>query len=250
MNLTKSFFLIGLAGLTALLLIAGCGPQMTQTPTLSSAYNYQYKKRLDISIETDRHKHKPVPTLTVLPVGSLKGVTIIVDAGHGGKDPGAGEKTYSRTPEKTINLAIAKELQTRLKAKGARVIMSRTTDRFIDLDVRAAMPGKYKAHILVSIHADSNPSRYLNGVCVYVARNRSYKSFKTADNIKASVINSGIAFHKIGNRDFRVLAKHSKPAVLVECGYMTNRTDAKNLNNSWYRKKLATAIANGIANSF
>lgn len=225
---------------------------MTQTPTLSSAQNYNKYKRLDISIETDTHKHKPelVHTLTVLPVGSLKGVTIIVDAGHGGKDPGAGEKTYSRTPEKTINLAIAKELQTQLQAKGARVIMSRTTDRFIDLDVRAAMPGRHKANLLVSIHADSNPSRYMNGVCVYVARNRSYKSFKTAENIKASIKASGIAFHKIGNRDFRVLAKHSKPAVLVECGYMTNKTDAAYLNQTWYRTKVAKAIAEGIARTF
>jgi len=200
--------------------------------------------------DTRMHTHRPVPTPTYLPSGSLHGRTIIVDPGHGGKDPGAGQKTFSNIPEKTINLAISKELANRLQAMGAKVIMSRTNDTFIELDSRAAMPGRYNADLLVSIHADSNPDRYMRGACVYVARNRSYTSLKTARNIKASIQNSGIAFRKIDNRDFRVLAKHSKPAVLVECGYMTNTTDARILNQNWYRTKIATAIANGIANSF
>jgi N-acetylmuramoyl-L-alanine amidase len=251
LNLKKSLFIASLACFVSLLLIAGCGPQSNGTPYIPEGTR---------SVNHDRYvpptpppappTRKTYPQPIHLRGGSLNGVTIIVDAGHGGRDPGAGEKTYSNTPEKTINLYIAKELQTRLKAKGAKVIMSRSNDTFIELDDRAALPGRHQADLLVSIHADSCPNRHISGSKVYIANDCSYKSRKTARNIQASFTNSNIKCRGIGNRDFRVLAKHSRPAVLVECGYMTNAYEAKNLNNNWYRKKLATAIANGIANSF
>lgn len=248
MSLNKGLLTV-LASLTAIFLITGCGQQITRTHTLANTSTFVYEP-LPISLETYTHKLRPLPTPKFRPSGSLIGVTIIVDAGHGGKDPGAGKKTYSRIPEKTINLAISKELQSQLIAKGARVIMSRSDDRFIELDDRAAMAGRYNADLLVSVHADSCPDRYIRGASVYVANNCSTKSLKTARNIQSSFVNSSIKFRKIGNRDFRVLAKHSKPAVLVECGYMTNSYEANILNQNWYRRKVATAIANGIANSF
>lgn len=156
----------------------------------------------------------------------------------------------SSVPEKTINLAIAKELETRLKAKGAKVIMSRSTDTFITLDDRAAMPGRYRADLLVSIHANSIANRYTSGALIYVANSCSYKSRKAAQNIHSSFKSVNIKSLGVRNEDYRVLAKHSRPAVLVECGFMTNAYEAKALNDNWYRKKLATAIANGIANTF
>ena len=67
----------------------------------------------------------------------LRGRIIVVDAGHGGRDPGCGEVGYSRLPEKTLVLAIAKDIETQLKACGAKVIMTRTADYFVPLDDRA-----------------------------------------------------------------------------------------------------------------
>ena len=250
MSLKKSFFVISIVSLATLMLIAGCGPEVRAKPTLTKIHKYNYQPLKNIPVVS--HSHYPESKLTVeyLPGGSLNGVTILVDAGHGGKDPGAGKKTFSSTPEKTINLAMAKELQIRLKAKGAKVIMTRTDDTFIELDERAEMAGRYRVDLLVSIHADSNPNRYISGTTIYVSRGCSYKSSKTARNIQASFTNSNIKCRGVRNQDFRVLAKHSRPAVLVECGFMTNEYEAKMLNNTWYRNKVVDAIANGIANTF
>jgi N-acetylmuramoyl-L-alanine amidase len=251
LSLKKTFFIISLVSFVSLLLITGCGPQSSGTPYIPEGSQRIVHDRLIIpTITPSTRPARTYPKPIHLGNGSLNGITIIVDAGHGGSDPGAGEHTLSSVPEKTITLAISKELETRLRAKGAKVIMSRTSDKFVDLDVRAAMPGRYQADLLVSIHADSISNRYISGTTVYVANNCSYKSNKVAQKLQASFENSNIKCRGIRNKDFRVLAKHSRPAVLVECGYMTNAYEVKNLNNSWYRKKLATTIANGIANSF
>lgn len=251
MNLKKSFFLISLTMLTTFSLISGCASQSSGRPYVPEGGRRFVYKHIEIpKTFTPPATTRTYPEPSFITGGSLNGITIIVDAGHGGKDPGAGEHTFSNTPEKTINLAIAKELEIRLKSKGAKVIMSRNDDTFIELDERAAMPGRYSANLLVSIHADSCPNQYISGATIYVANNCSYKSRKAAQNIQSSFAGSNIKCRGIDTRDFRVLAKHSRPAVLVECGYMTNAYESKALNENWYRKKLATAIANGIANTF
>ena len=249
MSFKKSVLLICLVSFISLLLISGCGPQPRQRAVLTKTNNYVYQPLSNLPTVT--HGNYPEPKLPdYLPGGQLNGVTILVDAGHGGKDPGAGEHTLSNVPEKTINLAIAKELQNRLRAKGAKVIMSRTGDKFVDLDDRAEMAEKYRVDLLVSIHANSIANRHINGTILFLARNCSYKSNSVARNIQASFNNSNIKCRGIENKDFRVLAKHSRPAVLIEAGFMTNAYEAKLLNSTWYRNKLAGAIANGIANSF
>jgi N-acetylmuramoyl-L-alanine amidase len=93
----------------------------------------------------------------------LRGRIIVVDAGHGGRDPECGEVGYSRLPEKTLVLAIAKEMVTQLKACGARIIMTRTADYFVPLDDRAEIADKHKADLLLSIHIDSCPKGYVSG---------------------------------------------------------------------------------------
>lgn len=179
-------------------------------------------------------------------IKNLRNRTIIVDAGHGGSDPGAGQVGYSRVPEKTIVLAIAQNIRQQLANAGARVIMTRTGDYFVELDSRAAMAERYKADLLLSIHADSNPQSYISGPTAYIAKNASYKSRKIANSINSSFKRAGITPLGVREENFRVLVKHSRPAVLVECGFLTNRAEANKLNNNWYRKKIATVITNGV----
>lgn len=181
---------------------------------------------------------------------TLSGKTIIVDPGHGGKDPGAGSVGYSDRVEKVLNLDIAQELARRLKTKGANVVMTRNDDVFIELDDRAAMADSHNADLLVSIHCDSHSNRFISGATVYTARNRSWKSYKVAQNIVKSFNDSNIECRGIRESDFRVLAKHSRPSVLVECGYLTNAYEARELNNRWYRRKIAKTLAEAIADSF
>lgn len=202
-------------------------------------------------------KPMPTPTPPVTPIpkppipipkpgNSLAGRTFIVDAGHGGRDPGAGAVGYSNVPEKTLVLSIARDVETLIKGQGGRVIMTRTGDTYVELDERAAMAERYKADLLVSIHVDSNRDRTINGPSIYISRNASSMSRRIATSIHKRFLDAGIASRGVRQADYRVLSKHSRPAVLVESGYLTNATEARNLNMNGYRTRIAKVIAAGI----
>ena len=177
---------------------------------------------------------------------SLAGRTIIVDPGHGGKDPGAGERTLSRVPEKTLVLEIARELASQLDARGATVIVTRKGDYFIEREDRAAVAETYRADLLVSVHADSHRNSSISGASIYIARSPSAESRRIANSVSAAIRKAGVACRGVLAADFQVLTLHSRPSILVETGYLTNPTEARNLNASWYRAKMARCIADGI----
>jgi N-acetylmuramoyl-L-alanine amidase len=178
----------------------------------------------------------------------MRPVTILVDAGHGGKDPGT--TGVSPIPEKTIVLSIANQIAELLSSAGARVITSRDSDFFVSLDNRAAMAERYRADLLVSIHADSAERASASGTTVYIARNASRQSVQVAERIVASFRSADIASRGIHRAGFRVLVGHSRPSVLVECGFLTNRRDASLLNTAAYQERVSRAIAEGIADHF
>ncbi len=173
---------------------------------------------------------------------------IVIDPGHGGKDPGArGRSSY---PEKTLVLAIAKELNTALKVRGAVTVMTRSSDRFIELSERAAIAERSKAELFVSIHADYTSKSSIKGATVLIGRTASKRSKRAATAIKNALKRAGITTRAIRPQNLRVLEGHSRPAVLIECGFLSNGTEAINLNTSTYQHKLAQAIADGIADYF
>lgn len=137
-----------------------------------------------------------------------------------------------------------------LRQRGARVITTRTSDRFISLDGRAATAERTHADLFVSIHADASRDPDVSGATLYIARSASSKSVRAARKIMEALGAAGIACRGMRPCGFRVLAGHSRPAVLVECGYLTNRYEARRLNNAAYQAKVASAIATGIANHF
>lgn len=171
-----------------------------------------------------------------------------MDAGHGGRDPGT--KGKSRLPEKTINLRIAMRLVSLLQQMGARVIATRSDDRFVDLDERAGMAERTHADLFVSIHADANRDSSLSGATVYIGRNASSQSVDAARQIHAALESAGIACRGVRPAGYRVLIGHSRPAVLIECGYLTNRYEAQRLNSADHHANVAGAIAAGIARYF
>jgi N-acetylmuramoyl-L-alanine amidase len=177
----------------------------------------------------------------------LAGKTIVIDPGHGGKDPGAGEVGFSRLPEKSIVLDISLKVADELAAKGARVILTRKGDYFIDLDRRGLIAEHRKADLFVSIHADACPKNpQASGPTIFVARQSSWQSRKSANAVHKSFRRFGMDSRGIRKADYRVLVGHSRPAILVETGFLTNYADAKNLNQNWYRDRVATAISHGI----
>ena len=184
---------------------------------------------------------KPKPT----PTGSLKGRTIIVDAGHGGHDPGA--KGVGPLQEKKVNLAIATRLAGLLKQRGANVTMTRRGDTFIDLDARAALADRLRVDLFVSVHADSAENASASGATIYIARGAAHSSQRAGGAIVQAMQRHSLECRGIRRAGFRVLVGHSRPAVLVECGFLTNRGDAYRLAQPAQQAKVAAAIADGIA---
>jgi N-acetylmuramoyl-L-alanine amidase len=179
---------------------------------------------------------------------SLRGATIVVDPGHGGHDPGA--QGRSPIPEKTINLDIGRRVAQFLEANGANVTVSRSGDRFIELDGRAALAERTHADLFVSIHADSARRSSADGMTIYVARNSSSDSRRAAQCIAQALQSAGFEVRGVQSAGYRVLVAHSRPAVLVECGFLSNEREAHLLASPDYRARVAEAIAAGIADYF
>lgn len=172
---------------------------------------------------------------------------IVIDAGHGGKDPGA---VFSSVYEKTLNLDIAKRLKKLLQAKGYEVIMTRTTDQFVELAERANIANTKKADLFISIHNNSMPSGYSGVMTLYSARDakEEFSSKMLAEEIQKNMLKA-LGTKDIGARErdnLVVLNKTTMPAVIVEVGCMSNSAELKNLKKATFRQKAAKGIYNAI----
>lgn len=239
-----------------LLAIAGCGGSEVVRPISPSGL----KPRQPPSPMAQQPSYTPpepsytppstpqyTPPTQSAPKLGLKGAKIVVDAGHGGKDPGT--RSAGGTFEKNVVLPLAMALGKELSARGATVVYTRKTDVFLELDQRSAIAEKNRADLFVSVHADAHPtSKSISGATIYMAPNASSVSRGVALGIERALESSGISVRGVRTAKFRVLVGHSRPAVLVESGYLTNATDARNLSNAEYRQRLAESIADGIAN--
>ena len=208
--------------------------------------------------------------------------TIVIDPGHGGKDPGAVSR--SGLKEKDVNLKIAKYLKEELQKKGFKVFLTRNSDIFLNLPQRVDFARKHSADLFVSVHANANRSKKVNGTEVYYltpsrlkSHERSLKLAKQASpdgqnlpfDVKAILwdmqisknysnsVEAGEAlcrsFKKLGfnvkppkKAPFYVLRYAYTPSILVEVGYLSNRVEEKALRKDYYRRQLAQAIALGI----
>jgi len=169
---------------------------------------------------------------------------VVVDAGHGGNDPGA--ISAGGLYEKNINLQVALKVAALLGQRGIGVIMTRQDDRFIELEERADVANRRNADLFVSIHSDSNPDRSRQGFTVYVARAASPNAMRAAGSINQALAGTGSDSHGIREADYKVLVNTSGPAVLIEIGYLSNSQDTARLRDPAWQNRLAQAIANGI----
>lgn len=169
---------------------------------------------------------------------------VVVDAGHGGHDPGAISANGLR--EKGINLDVATKVAGILQQRGVRIIMTRRDDRYIELDERADIANRTNAGLFVSIHSDSNPDRSRRGFTVYVARAASPEAHRVAGEINQAMAATGAESHGIREADYKVLVNTDGPAVLVEIGYLSNTQDCARLRDGAYQNRLAQALANGV----
>lgn len=174
--------------------------------------------------------------------------TVVIDAGHGGKDPGA--TSVLGFYEKGINLSVARKVARLLSQRGLRVIMTRSGDNFIELEERAAIANRLRADLFVSIHSDSFPKNTRRGYTIYIARSASSSSRRAANAIARSMSGTGLNSFGVQTAGYHVLTGTRGPAVLVELGYLSNRREAALLRSGSFQNRLAQAVADGISDYF
>jgi len=197
-------------------------------------------------IRSAMRSYTPLPKPDRVP-GRLSG-TVVVDAGHGGKDPGA--TSILGFYEKDVNLAVALEVARLLEQRGLRVKMTRTDDYFVELKDRAAIANNLNADLFVSIHSDSFPKSSRRGYTVYIARSASSSSRRAASAISRSMSGTGLNSFGVQTAGYHVLTGTRGPAVLVELGYLSNRSEAALLRSNSFQNRLAAAVADGISDYF
>lgn len=176
------------------------------------------------------------------------GKRIVIDPGHGGRDPGA--VSVLGYYEKDINLEVALHLSQILRNKGFEVILTRSSDTYLSLESRVWIGNKNRPDLFLSLHTDSSENAEARGYTVYISKSASMTSKYFARAIHQSL--SGTGFKKRGVRetDFFVLQKTNCPAVLVEMGFLSNRSEAAILSNPAFRKKLGEYIARGVVDNY
>jgi len=238
-------------------------------------------------ISSQTHAAELIAASAVTPLHLKK--VIVIDAGHGGKDPGA-KGADSR--EKDINLAAARALKAKLERTGHyRVVMTRDSDTFVPLETRVQIARRADADLFISLHSDSGADSTVRGATVYTlsdkgsdrvvrgvmgqndwfinvdlpGRDRAVNQI-LLDLTQRATRNRSAAFaedllNRIGDRvdlqrrnhrdaGFVVLLAPDVPAVLLEMGFITNADDEAELNDSAKRDRLMTGVAESIDDYF
>ncbi len=168
--------------------------------------------------------------------------TVIIDAGHGGTDPGA-VSPHTRQREKDLTLDMARRIRSELGGK-FNVILMRSDDSFVDLDDRVVRANRYGG-VLVSMHFNAGPS-HVRGPETYYWRVDSHGLAVRLQRAMASVSPAENSNRGLVRRRLRLTRNPEIPCVLIEGGYLSNSAESRLIANSGYRQKLASAIAGAI----
>ena len=207
--------------------------------------------------------------------------TIVIDPGHGGKDPGG--LGSGDLQEKGIVLSISHKLREVLTAKGYTVLMTRETDHLIPLKKRTEFATQHKADLFLSIHANAAESSRANGIETYyldvtstdkasekiaarenvnsgysiqeletlleglIRESKSEDSKRLARHVQNTLVqHTGAVDRGVKHARFVVLIGTKVPAILIETGFVSNPVERRKLATSAYQYKIATAIAEGV----
>ncbi|MCB1230067.1 MAG: N-acetylmuramoyl-L-alanine amidase [Verrucomicrobiae bacterium] len=168
---------------------------------------------------------------------------VVIDPGHGGKDNGS--KWYG-VAEKTLTLDLAKRIQKVLEGKGIDAKLTRSTDIYVELVDRAAVANKTPNTLFLSVHFNAHRDRSIKGIETF------YYPGSTEGRVLATYVQSELGNRiKTRNRGvkparLKVLRETKGVAVLVECGFISNRWECQRCASSWFRQVLAEEIVEGI----
>jgi N-acetylmuramoyl-L-alanine amidase len=188
--------------------------------------------------------------------------TVIIDAGHGGEDGGA--SSTSGLIEKNLNLEIASLLSEMLTNHGVKVVMTRTDDRLLydrnvdfegrkkklDLAARLEVARTYEESVFVSIHMNSFSDKRYSGLQVWYSQNcpeSMVLAQKIQSNARSRLQPSNKRSIKASDSKIFLLDNAISPAVLVECGFLSNPEEENKLNDPEYQRKLCCVIATAVA---
>ncbi|OHX54284.1 N-acetylmuramoyl-L-alanine amidase [Planococcus salinarum] len=178
--------------------------------------------------------------------GTLNGLTIVLDPGHGGND--GGTVGVRKTEEKGLTLKTAELLSKHLRSAGAEVYMTRQSDAYVDLRQRVAEAHKVSADAFISIHYDATEDNSVSGFTSYYMHDYQQEL--------ATYLNSGLG-SKLTLRDrgvqpgnYLVLRENRQAAVLVELGFLSNYTEERIISSEQFREQAALGLYQGTINYF
>lgn len=189
---------------------------------------------------------------------------IVLDAGHGGHDGGA---VAGGTLEKKLALELTQQLRTQLINHGMRVKMTRDSDIFIPLEQRAAIANEAEAAVFISLHLNTSSNTEVSGVETYYTEKKSLATQRSlqakwgltggalkdqrgkwlADCLQKRVcVNTHAVNRGVKERNYAVVSQTTVPSALIECGFLTNETESKRLQQDDYQKQLISGITEGV----
>jgi N-acetylmuramoyl-L-alanine amidase len=167
--------------------------------------------------------------------------TVVIDPGHGGHDKGG---QWGQVYEKHLALDTATRLESQLRQKGVQTVMTRRSDYFVSLPQRVGLANKYRNAIFVAVHYNYTWKPDVNGLETYYCTPQSQLLAQCvhAGMIKrVSTANRGVKFAR-----YYVIRNTTIPAILVECGFVSNASERSRMKSAWFRDSLARGIAEGI----
>ncbi|MEH7273639.1 SH3 domain-containing protein [Neobacillus vireti] len=178
--------------------------------------------------------------------GHLKYKTIVIDPGHGGIDTGA--TGTGGTLEKELTLRTAQLLSDKLKAAGANVFLTRSSDSYLPLPSRVRMASVHQTDAFISLHYDSSIDRNIRGMTAYYYH--SYQK-KLAESVYYSTnAQTKLKSRGIRSGDYHVVRENKRQAVLMELGYISNSAEEMTLTSGQFQESVATGLYNGLAMYF
>lgn len=214
-----------------------------ELPAGESAYVANWVVSTDeertIAENTGKKKAERVP-------GTLKGLTIVIDPGHGGNDRGT---TGARgTDEKGLTMLTSELLAAKLKAAGADVIMTREADTYVSLRKRVAVSHQHEADAFISIHYDANPDASIHGFTTYYTRSAHQELAATVNEGLASTVPLRDRGAQPGN--FLVLRENRQNAILIELGFLSNPNEERIVTSDLFREQATHGIYKGLLEYF
>ncbi len=177
----------------------------------------------------------------------LKNKTIVIDPGHGGRDPGTAGRNGAI--EKHLTLQTARVLAQKLKAAGANVILTRTGDGYISLGYRVSVSHYQNADAFVSLHFDSSVYSSAHGISSYYFTKT--KDYPLSEAVQAELTKqTGFKSRGVKYGNFQVLRTNRRPAMLAELGFLSNPSEELSIMGTAFQDRAATGLYNGLARYF